>query len=217
MGFFGPRGFPTSRWVTASFVCSLTGSTRFEASRPAVKDTPFFVTEAQLRVLQILSKEKDSRRLALLLSDVLTVLRERVSALDRRAVPLQQLLVTQVLSRELDQYRVPSPAARATSQLQATGRDIHMGQKIQFLYTQTKQGVWASDLPKPPSPSLVDTGRYKELLFRAVYEVLQPIGVTESVLRNWMFCNASYLLPAGLLHHRLEMPLFANLKYLTVD
>ena len=181
------------------------------------EDTPLFVTEAQLRVLQILSKEKDSRRLAVLLSDVLTMLRERISALGRQAVPIQQLLVTQVLSRELDHYRVPSPAARAASQLRAYGRDVHMGQRIQFVYARTQHGVWAWDLPEPLKPALVDIARYKELLFRAVYEVLQPMGVTEQVLRNWMFWNASYLLPPGLLHQRLEMPLFANLKYLTVD
>jgi DNA polymerase-2 len=181
------------------------------------EDTPLFVTEAQLQVLKILSKEKDSMKLALLFSDVLTMLRERISALDRQAVPLQQLLVTQVLSRELDQYRVPSPAARAASQLQACGRDIHMGQRVQFVYTRTKQGVWAWDLPEPPKPALVDPAKYKEFLFRAVYEVVQPLGVTENVLKNWIFCQANYLLPPGLLHNRLELPLFANIEHLTVD
>ena len=92
-----------------------------------------------------------------------------------------------------------------------------MGQRIQFIYTRTKQGVCAWDLPEPFNPALIDIARYKELLFRAVHEVLQPLGVPENVLRNWMFSEASYLLPPGLLHHRLEMPLFANLKRLRVD
>ncbi len=47
-----------------------------------------------------------------------------------------------------------------------------MGQKIRFLYTNTKQGVHAWDLPNAVNPGLIDTARYKELLFRAVYEVL---------------------------------------------
>jgi len=64
---------------------------------------------------------------------------------------------------------------------------------------------------------LIDIARYKELLFRAVYEIVQPLGVTERVLRNWMFCQASYLLPPGLLHARMEMPLFTNLKDVRVD
>ncbi|HEY3477190.1 MAG TPA: hypothetical protein VGK56_21420, partial [Anaerolineales bacterium] len=66
-------------------------------------------------------------------------------------------------------------------------------------------------------PTLLDTAKYQELLFRAAHEVLQPLGVTEPVLRTWMFSEASYLLPPGLLHHRLEMPLFAGLKRVRVE
>jgi len=121
------------------------------------------------------------------------------------------------LSRELAEYKVLSPAARAARQLQAIGKDVRMGQRIQFLYTRTKQGVHAWDMPGPFDPAWIDTARYKELLLRAVHEVLQPLGITEGVLRNWMFTRASYLLPPGMLHHRLEMPLFADLKRLRVE
>ena len=72
-----------------------------------------------------------------------------------------------------------SPAARAASQLQSIGKNIRMGQRIQFIYTKTKQGVRAWDLPEPFNPALIDIAKYKELLFRAVHEVLQPLGVTE--------------------------------------
>jgi DNA polymerase elongation subunit (family B) len=121
------------------------------------------------------------------------------------------------LSRELDEYRVPSSAARAASQLRAAGKDVCMGKKIQFVYSRTKQGVYAWDLPESLPPALIDTGKYKELLFRAIHEIFQPFGVTRNVLRNWIFSEASYLLPPGLLHIRLEMPLFANLKRVHVD
>ena len=127
------------------------------------------------------------------------------------------MLVTQTLSRELSEYRVPSPVARAASQLQAIGKDVRMGQHIQFLYTRTKQGVTACDLPEPIQPALIDIARYKQLLFRAAHEMLQPLGVSESVLKNWIFSQASYILPRGLLHDRLEMPLFSNLKHMHVD
>ena len=92
-----------------------------------------------------------------------------------------------------------------------------MGQRIQFIYTRTRQGVRAWDLPEPFNPALIDISRYKDLLFRAVHEVLQPLGATENVLRNWMFIGASYLLPPGLLHNSLDLPLFANLKHVRVD
>ena len=181
------------------------------------EDTPPFIAGTQLEILQLLAKEKDPRRLINLFPDVLQILQKRISALEGRTVPIHELLVTQTLSRELDVYRVPSPVARAASQLQAVGKNIRMGQRIHFLYTRMQEGAWAWDLPEPLNPAWVDRARYKELLFRAAHEILQPLGVTEPVLRNWMFSRASYLLPPGLLHNRLEMPLFANLSHIRVD
>jgi DNA polymerase I len=180
------------------------------------EDTPLFVAETQLQVLQLLAKEKDPGRLANVLPEVLGMLHERLSALQDRSVPVEELFITQTLSRELVEYRVPSPAARAASQLQSIGKNIQMGQRIQFIYVKTKQGVWARGLPDPFHSGRIDIAKYKEFLFRAVYEVLQPLGVGEGVLRNWLFGRASYLLPPGLLHPRLAMPLFANLKHLRV-
>jgi DNA polymerase-2 len=181
------------------------------------RDTPLFIAEAQLQILQILAKEKDPGQLTKLLPEVFNILQEKMSALSNRNIPIEELLVTRILSRELMEYKVPSPAARAASQLQAIGKDIRMGQRIQFVYTKTKQGVCAWDLAEPFNPTFIDIPKYKELLFRAVHEVLQPLEVTKNVLRNWMFSEASYLLPPGLLHDRLEMPLFAGLKRVRVD
>ena len=72
---------------------------------------------------------------------------------------------------------------------------MRMGQRIQFLYTTTEEGVHAWDLPDEFNPALIDVSRYKELLFRAAHEVLQPMGIPENVLRDWMFSEASYMLP----------------------
>jgi len=151
------------------------------------------------------------------LPDVLSMLQEKMSALNTQKVPVGKLLINQTLSRELVEYKVLSSVARAAHQLQSIGKNMQMGQRIQFLYTRTKQGVRAWDVAELFNPSLIDSARYKDLLFRAAYEVLQPLGITQNVLRNWMFGGASYLLPPGLLHHKLEMPLFAGLKRVRVD
>lgn len=181
------------------------------------EDTPLFVAETQLQVLQILSRERDPIRLAELFPEILNLLYEKISDLNNGNIPIHKLLVMQVLSREVDQYKVPSPVARAARQLQAIGKDVSMGQRIQFVYTRTRDAVSAWDLPEVIPASFVDIARYKELLVRAVYEVLQSMEVTEDVLRNWMFGEFSYLLPPGYLHTRLETPLFANIKHLAVD
>jgi len=217
MAFVSSRVNPNLSVANRFFGLQADGEYKVRGLASRREDTPFFVAQAQLHILQILAKEKDPGRLGNLLPEVLNLLQEKISALCSREVPLDELLVTQTLSRELSEYRVPSPAARAASQLQAVGRNVSMGQRIQFMYTRTRQGVCAWDLPDPINPSFVDIPRYKELLFRAVHEVVQPLGVTENVLRNWMFSQASYLLPPGLLHHRLEMPLFASLGRVRVD
>ena len=110
---------------------------------------------------------------------------------------------------------------RVTLQLQASGKAMRMGQRVQLIYTKTEEGVLAWDLPSALDPDLIDLPRYKELLFRAVYEVLQPLGVTESVLRDWIYSQAGYVAPPGLLSSpgdfdKLDLPLFAPMERLRV-
>ncbi|MGZ9222869.1 MAG: DNA polymerase domain-containing protein [Anaerolineales bacterium] len=217
MAFVSSRQNPNLSVANRFFGLQSDGEYKVRGLALRREDTPLFVTETQLQVLRILAKEKDPNKLTQLLPDIMSILQKRMSALSNRKVPIKELLIIQTLSRELSEYKVSSPVARAARQLQTIGKNIRMGQRIQFIYTRTKQGTRAWDLPEPFNPALIDTARYKELLFRAVHEVLQPLGVTKKVLRNWMFSQASYLLPPGLLHSRLEMPLFANLKHVRVD
>ena len=217
MAFVSSRQNPRLSVANRFFGLQSDGNYKIRGLALRREDTPAFVANTQREILQLLAEEKDPSRLTDIFPEVLSALQKRISALDHRAVPLQELLITQTISRELSEYRVPSQAARAGCQLQAVGRNIRMGQRIHFLYTRTKQGVHAWDLPEPIDPAWIDLARYRELLFRAVHEILQPLGVTERVLSNWLFSQASYLLPPGLLHTNMEMPLFANLKHVRVD
>ena len=89
-----------------------------------------------------------------------------------------------------------------------------------ILYTKTEEGVHAWDLPDEFNPALIDVSDTRNF-FRAAHEVLQPMGIPEDVLRDWMFNEASYMLPACWLglnqSHTAELPLFANLKYLSTQ
>ncbi len=55
-------------------------------------------------------------------------------------MPLEDLLVTQRLSREIAQYKDPSPAARAAAQLEAIGQHVRPGQKVRFLLLRGDRG-----------------------------------------------------------------------------
>jgi DNA polymerase II len=217
MAFVSSRQNPNLSVANRFFGLQKDGKYKIRGLALRREDTPLFVANAQSQVLQILAKEKDSSQLTVFFPDVLSMLQEKLSALTNREVPMEELLVTQTLSRELDEYRVPSPAARAARQLQAMGKNIQMGQRIQFIYVTTKEGVHAWGSSATFNPNWIDRSKYRELLFRAVYEVLQPLGITENILRNWMFTRASYLFPPGVLHHRLEIPLFANLNHVRLE
>lgn len=178
------------------------------------EDTPRFVARTQLQILQLLAQEKDPARLHTLLPDVVRLLQDKVSALYQQTLPVEEFLVTQRLSRDLTEYKVPSPVARAGKQLQSIGKSVHRGQRIQFVYSRIEQGVHAWDLPEPCPSRHIDTSRYKELLIRAAYEILQPLGVTENILTDWVFNKSSYLASPGVLMNGQEMPLFASLPQL---
>ncbi len=97
-------------------------------------------------------------------------------------MPPAQLLLAQRLTREIEDYRSPSPAARAARQLREVGKIVKPGQRVRFLYTLGAPGVRAWDLPAKPDPAALDLARYKELLLRAASEVLGPFGAPEAAL-----------------------------------
>jgi len=156
------------------------------------RDTPVFITQVQMEILRRLAEAPDPGRLTDCLPVIVTRLRRRLADLRAYRVPLEHLLVAQKLSRELNEYRVPSPAARAVTQLAALGKSLRPGQMVQFLYTLGKPGVIAWDLPSPPDPKTLDIPRYTELLVRAASSVLQPLGVDEGMLRRWLLGAYGY-------------------------
>ena len=156
------------------------------------RDTPVFIIQVQMEILRLLADAPDAGRLTDCLPEIVARLRGHLAHLRSYRVPLEQLLVAQKLSRELDEYRVPSPAARAVAQLEAISKSLRPGQMVQFLYTLGKPGVVAWDLPHPPNPKTLDVARYTELLVRAAVSVLQPLGVDEEMLRKWLFGEYGY-------------------------
>lgn len=184
-------------------------------------DTCAFIADIQKQVIQILAREQDFTRLVERLPEVLEFVQGKLTALKNGNIPFEELVVSQSLSRELDRYSVLSPLASAAHQLQVRGSHIRRGMQIRYLYISRGPGVHAWDLPNPPDWKAIDRMQYRKLILRAVHEVLQPIGVTEAILKNWVVGQAGYLAPPGFLKTsnptRLALPLLADLKYLRVD
>jgi len=151
------------------------GSIKVRGIEARRRDTAPFIAETQMSVMEILARAEDADGLKEVLPKALAFVRKETEALRAGRVPLEKLLMSQKLSRELGEYSSPSPAARAVRQVEATGRVVRPGQRVRFLFTLGKPGVRAWDVPDQPDPRCVDMKRYQTLLKRAVDTVLDPI------------------------------------------
>lgn len=146
------------------------------------RDTPGFIAETQMELLRCLAMAEEPETA---LPAALGLLRRRLADLSAGRAPLEGLILKQRLTRELNAYRSPSPAAWAARQLQEVGKTIRPGQRVRFIYTRGRPGVRAWDLPDPPDPLLVDVERYRRLTLRAAAAVLEPFGAGETSLQVW--------------------------------
>jgi DNA polymerase-2 len=147
------------------------------------RDTPPYISETQLQLLQCLAQAETVDELPGLLDPLLEILRQRLKLLRAHQVELEQLLVAQKLSKELAAYRNPSPAARAAAQLQAIGKTVKPGQRVRFLLMNGNVGVHAWDLPTAVDQRNLNVERYAVLTLRAASNIFQPFGISEADLR----------------------------------
>ena len=172
-----------------------------------------------MQALDVLGPEPNPKRLIHLLPQLVEIVRTRCAELQAGSVPFEQLIVTQILSRELKEYQVSSALCTAATQLQDAGKKMSMGQIVRYIHTRGKPGVYAWDLPIPPKSNMINTLHYKDLVLRAIWEVVQPLGVTECLLKDWILGKASYIHVADFpklrdLRFDSELPLFAKLNSL---
>lgn len=172
------------------------GSLKMRGIEARRHDAPTFVSSTQVDLLKTLSQAPDVDHLPEVLPRALRLLRRRLADLRAGRVPLDQLVVAQRLSRELEAYKDPSPAARAALQLLGVGKTLRPGQKVRFVYLRGEPGVYAWDLPQAPPELQVDVDYYRELMLRAAGTVFQPFGLEESTLRGLMNGGVNEPLPS---------------------
>ena len=138
-------------------------------------DTPEFIRETQMQILEILAKVPNGKRLKDCLPEIRILIQNKYADLRSGHIPLEKLIVHQTISRNLDEYRVPSPASVALQQLKEAGKSLRPGQSVRLIYTLGASHARAWDLPVPLDPRSVDINRYRRLLFRASDAILEPI------------------------------------------
>ena len=165
-------------------------------------DSPPFVAQTQMHILELLAARKDPGQA---LPAVIRYLQSRLRQLHAHQIPLEDLLIKQRLGRKLEDYRSLPATARAALQLEQIGKHLRPGQRVIFLYTLEEPGVHAWDLDKQPHPASIDLARYQELLLRAAAMVLQPWMGSEDKLRALVLKKGEQLqLPRMRVQHPAE-------------
>jgi DNA polymerase-2 len=178
------------------------GSVKVRGIDARRRDSTPFVAETQMHLLELLASKDDPQEA---LPEAIAYLKRQLRALRRGRIKLPELLVRQRLGRKLSAYHTPSPAARAVLQLKTAGKEMRPGQRVPFLYTRGKPGVFAWDLPQKPNPRAVDLARYQKLLLRAAGIVLESWGWDEEKLAKKVLSDATQLcLPTSILQHPVQ-------------
>jgi len=162
------------------------GSMKVRGIEARRRDTPSWVAETQTRMLERLSRAGSVRDLPVYVQEAFDLFRAALTDLQCGRVPLEKLVVTSRVSRELEDYRSPTPGARAALQLyEQTGKRARPGQKIRFIFIRGKSGVRPWELPGIIDPVELDRVKYTELLARAAASILHPFGIEDAQLKHW--------------------------------
>lgn len=146
-------------------------------------DTPAWIINAEREIMEVLASVPSTEHLAECIPDALAIIYQAVADLYAEKVSLEDLVTHKKLSREPEEYKGVSDPARAARQLRAAGIEVRVGQRIPMVYVKgEKPGVCAWGLPGPPKWNLIDKTRYRDLLVRAAFQVLQPLGMKEADL-----------------------------------
>ena len=148
------------------------------------RDTPLFIGKTQVEILEYLALAENASELRKFVPGAVAIVQKKMRELARLEFDVEELWITQRLSRELQAYRVATPSATAAGQLYSIGKELQPGQKVQFIYIRGKPGVFARELPIQPEVEMVDIKKYQLLLLRAAETVLKPFGWDQEALRS---------------------------------
>ena len=151
------------------------GALKYRGIELRRRDTTTWVRKIQLKALEVLAQADSPREFADYVPDVMKFVEHAKRELRAGRVPMDELIIRQRLSRAIEAYRTPSPAARAARQLQEHGRQFAPGQSMEFLFARNASGVHAWELEEALNPGRLDTERYCRLLDRAMRTVLNPL------------------------------------------
>ncbi len=138
-------------------------------------DTPPFIKEAQLKMLDLLRTCGDSREYRAKAPEAREILQEYLIRLDTGDVKNEELLVAKSTRQKVSEYKVENLTALALRQLEEAGIEIHPGEKVHYLLKDARaknKEERVRAFPFLSADDFYDEEKYRELLLKAAEEVL---------------------------------------------
>lgn len=148
-------------------------------------DTPPFIANVQTAMLEVFAQAENAAAFQAHIPEALRVLQRAVDELQAGEVPLEDLVITKVVTKPLEEYVVLNYTAAALRQLKDRGFNAEPGEYIRYVITNRhtrdyrEKVKYAAFLEEGDTP---DTWEYLRLLCRSGETLLAPFGYTEEGL-----------------------------------
>jgi DNA polymerase elongation subunit (family B) len=153
------------------------------------RDTPQFVCDAQIKMINALASAEDSKGFVEKIPDSLKVIKEYREKLLNGEVPVWDLVVTKRLSKKLEDYTQKISQMIAGEQLRKEGFEVSEGKSVKYLFTSSKnkryiRRVKAKELIKEETNP--DLRKYLLLLYASASNILSPFGYSPEIVQNYV-------------------------------
>ncbi len=144
-------------------------------------DTPRFVYNAQMEMINVFSKANNSKEFMQKIPEALNVVKAYRQKLLDGEVPIEDLIISKHLSKNPKHYKQHVSQVIAAEQLIKEGSEVHAGNSVKFVFTHSEdkrheRRVKAAQLLEEGTNP--DVKRYLSLLYASAANLLSFDGYT---------------------------------------
>jgi DNA polymerase-2 len=149
------------------------------------RDTPRFIFDAQNDIIDILALANNTQQLHQKIPEALNVVKEYREKILNGDIPIWDLVIRKHLSKKPESYRQNVSQVIAARQLIKEGRQVHAGDSVNFIYTNSKnkrheRRVRAQHLIEEKTN--LDVAKYLQLLYDSSANLLSFAGYTSELI-----------------------------------
>lgn len=150
-------------------------------------DTPPFVNRLQEATLGILAEAPDAAGFMDRIPRVLDLVKGTLWKLQKGEIPLEEAVITKVITKPLGEYVVMTNSVAALRQMRDRGFNVEPGEYIRYIITREasrdhRLKVKVAEFVD--GSEALDAEAYTKLVCRATETLLAPFGYTEEVVRR---------------------------------